>query len=195
MGNPLILQIPIGKESGFEGVVDLIKMKAVYWNKKDSGITFVYKDIPDSLIELSNSYHEKIMEYAAEAEENIMEKYLDNGSLSADEIKSGLRKRTINGEVVPVYCGTAFKNQGVQALLDGIIDYMPSPIDVKPISGISSNTNKEEKRLADDSEPFSALAFKLATDPYVGNLTFFRVYSGVLKSGDTVYNSLKSKKE
>jgi elongation factor G len=193
--NPLILQIPIGKESGFEGVVDLIKMKAIYWNKKDSGITFVYKDIPDSLIELSNGYHEKIMEYAAEADENIMEKYLDNGSLSIDEIKSGLRKRTINGEVVPVYCGTAFKNQGVQALLDGIIDYMPSPIDVKPISGISSNTNKEEKRLADDSEPFSALAFKLATDPYVGNLTFFRVYSGVLKSGDTVYNSLKSKKE
>lgn len=193
--NPLILQIPIGKEENFKGVVDLIKMKAIYWNKTDGGITFEYKDIPEDLLKLSQEYNEKLIESAAESNEDMMEKYLENGNLSENEIKKSLRKRTIDGEIVPVYCGTAFKNKGVQALLDGIIDYMPSPIDVKPISGISYNTNKEEKRLANDNEPFSALAFKLATDPYVGNLTFFRVYSGILKSGDTVYNSLKSKKE
>ena len=141
------------------------------------------------------NYREKIVEAAAESNELLMEKYLDKGTLSEDEVREGIRHRTIQGEVVPVFCGTAFKNKGVQALLDGIINYMPSPTDVKPIVGTSENTNKQEKRLASDKEPFSALAFKLTTDPYVGNLTFFRVYSGILKSGDTVINSVKYKKE
>merc|ERR1712039_712747 len=135
-------------------------------------------------------YHEAIVENAAESDENIMEKYLENGSLSEQEILAGIRKRTIDGEIVPVFCGTAFKNKGVQALLDGVINYMPSPIDVKPISGLSENDKNSEVRLASDDEPFSALAFKLTTDPFVGNLTFFRVYSGILKSGHTVLNSI-----
>jgi len=193
--NPLHLQIPIGKEEYFEGVVDLIKMRSIYWDKKNSGISFEYKEIPSELLDLCKKYHEKILEAAAESDETTMEKYLENGTLSEDEILSNIRKRTIKGEIVPVFCGTAFKNKGVQALLDGIINFMPSPLDVKPISGISENGEKEEKRTASDKEPFSALAFKLTTDPYVGNLTFFRVYSGVLKSGDTVINSMKYKKE
>jgi elongation factor G len=193
--NPIPLQIPIGKENNFEGVVDLIKMKSIYWNKTDSGITFEYKDISSDLLELCEKYHENIVEAAAESDETLMEKYLESGSLSEKEILSGIRKRTINGEIVPVFCGTAFKNKGVQALLDGIVDFMPSPVDVKPISGSSENSNEKQIRLASDKEPFSALAFKLTTDPFVGNLTFFRVYSGILKSGDTVMNSVKSKKE
>lgn len=193
--NPLPLQIPIGKEEYFEGVVDLVKMKSIYWDKKNSGISFEYRDIPSEILELCKEYHEKIVESAAEADEESMEKYLDNGSLSENDIISNLRKRTINGEIVPVFCGTAFKNKGVQALLDGVVNYMPSPLDVKAISGVSEDGEKKETRLASDKEPFSALAFKLTTDPYVGNLTFFRVYSGVLKSGDTVINSMKYKKE
>jgi len=193
--NPLPLQIPIGKEENFEGVVDLIKMKSIYWDKKNSGISFEYRDIPSEILDMCKEYHEKIVEAAAEADEATMEKYLDNGSLSESDIISNIRKRTINGEVVPVFCGTAFKNKGVQALLDGIINYMPSPLDVKAISGIAEDGETKEIRSASDKEPFSALAFKLTTDPYVGNLTFFRVYSGVLKSGDTVINSMKYKKE
>jgi elongation factor G len=193
--NPLPLQIPIGKEENFEGVVDLIKMKSIYWDKKNSGISFEYRDIPSDILDMCKEYHEKIVEAAAEADEATMEKYLDNGSLSESDIISNIRKRTINGEVVPVFCGTAFKNKGVQALLDGIINYMPSPLDVKAISGIAEDGETKEIRSASDKEPFSALAFKLTTDPYVGNLTFFRVYSGVLKSGDTVINSMKYKKE
>lgn len=192
--NPLPMQIAIGKEEKFEGVVDLIKMKAIYWDNK-AGITFEYKEIPPDMLDICNEYHDKVIEAAAEADEKVMEKYLENGKLSIKEIKDGLRKRTINGEIIPVFCGTAFKNKGVQALLDAIIDYIPSPIDVKPISGVSIDKEKNIKRLACDKEPFSALAFKLATDPYVGNLTFFRVYSGVLKSGDTMFNSVKFKKE
>jgi len=193
--NPLPLQVPIGKEENFEGVVDLIKMKSIYWNKKDCGITFEYREIPENLIEECEKYHEAIVENAAESDEDTMEKYLENGSLSEQEILAGIRKRTIDGEIVPVFCGTAFKNKGVQALLDGIINFMPSPIDVKPISGLSQNNETDEIRRASDNEPFSALAFKLTTDPFVGNLTFFRVYSGILKSGNTVLNSIKSKKE
>jgi elongation factor G len=193
--NPLPLQIPIGREENFEGVVDLIKMKSIYWDKKNSGISFEYRDIPSEILDMCKEYHEKIVEAAAEADEATMEKYLDNGSLSESDIISNIRKRTINGEVVPVFCGTAFKNKGVQALLDGIINYMPSPLDVKSISGIAEDGETKEIRSASDKEPFSALAFKLTTDPYVGNLTFFRVYSGVLKSGDTVINSMKYKKE
>jgi len=193
--NPLPLQIPVGKEENFEGVVDLIKMKSIYWNKKDSGINFEYKEIPIEILEICKKYNEQVIESAAESDENLMEKYLENGKLSESEIIAGIRKRTINGEIVPVFCGTAFKNKGVQALLDGVVNYMPSPIDVKPISGLSENNKKKEIRLASDKEPFSALAFKLTTDPFVGNLTFFRVYSGILKSGDTVINSMKLKKE
>jgi len=193
--NPLPLQVPIGKEDNFEGVIDLIKMKSIYWSKKDRGITFEYKEIPSNLLEICKEYNENIVESAAESDEQLMEKYLENGNLSEEEIILGIRKRTIKGEVVPLFCGTAFKNKGVQALLDGVINYMPSPIDVKPISGITDNQEEKQIRLASDEEPFSALAFKLTTDPFVGNLTFFRVYSGVLKSGDTVINSVKYKKE
>merc|ERR1711990_406605 len=192
--NPLPLQIPIGKEENFQGVVDLVKMKSINWDNKNSGISFEYGNIPNNILDICKEYHEKILEAAAELNEDIMEKYLENGTLSEEEIIKCLRERTINGEIVPVFCGTAFKNKGVQALLDGIVNYMPSPIDVKPISGVTEN-DKKETRLASDNEPFSALAFKLASDPYVGNLTFFRVYSGVLNSGDTVINPLKSKRE
>jgi len=193
--NPIILQIPIGKEDKFEGVIDLVKMKSIYWHSKNSGISFDYKDIPSDMLEICKNYNEKIIEIAAEASEELMEKYLEGNDLSEIEILQAIRKRTIKGDIVPVFCGTAFKNKGVQALLDGIINFMPSPLDVEAITGTSSITGKNEKRLASDDEPFSALAFKLATDPYVGNLTFFRVYSGILKSGDTVINSIKSKKE
>jgi elongation factor G len=192
--NPLPLQIPIGKEENFQGVVDLVKMKSINWNNENSGISFEYGDIPNNMLDICKEYHEKILEAAAELNEDIMEKYLENGTLSEKEVLECLRKRTINGEIVPIFCGTAFKNKGVQALLDGIINYMPSPIDVKPISGTTED-DKKEIRLASDDQPFSALAFKLASDPYVGNLTFFRVYSGVLSSGDTVINPLKSKRE
>jgi len=193
--NPIPLQIPIGKEENFLGVVDLIKMKSIYWNKKDAGITFEYKEIPHELKDICEKYKENIMESAAECDEKTMEKYLENGILTEEEILIAIRKRTIRGEIVPVFCGTAFKNKGVQALLDGIVNFMPSPIDVKPISGLEIDSKKNQIRLASDDESFSALAFKLTTDPFVGNLTFFRVYSGVLNSGDSVLNPIKSKKE
>lgn len=191
---PVPIQLPIGAEDKFEGVVDLIKMKAIYWDDESRGMKFEERDIPSSLKADAQEWREKMLETAAEANEDLMNKYLENGDLEASEIKSGLRTRTINNEIVPMMCGTAFKNKGVQAMLDAVIDYMPSPTDIRAIEGETEN-GEADKRVADDSEAFSALAFKIATDPYVGQLIFFRVYSGVVTSGDTIYNSVKGKKE
>ena len=191
---PVPIQLPIGAEDKFEGVVDLIKMKAIYWDDESRGMKFEERDIPSNLKADAQEWREKMLETAAEANEDLMNKYLENGDLEASEIKSGLRTRTINNEIVPMMCGTAFKNKGVQAMLDAVIDYMPSPTDIKAIEGETEN-GEADKRTADDSEAFSALAFKIATDPYVGQLIFFRVYSGVVTSGDTIYNSVKGKKE
>ncbi|AER57212.1 elongation factor G [Pseudoxanthomonas spadix BD-a59] len=188
------MQVPIGAEDGFEGVVDLIKMKAIHWDTASQGTVFEYRDIPADLREEAEAARSFMVEAAAEASETLMDKYLNEGELSEEEILSGLRERTLRVEVVPVYCGTAFKNKGVQAMLDGVIQLLPSPTDRPPVQGIDEN-EKEDTRKASDSEPFSALAFKIMTDPFVGSLTFFRVYSGVLNSGDAVYNPVKSKKE
>ncbi len=194
--SPVIMQIAIGSEENFKGVIDLTTMQAIYWNEEDHGASYESRDIPDDLIDLANKYNENMIESAAEATEELMEKYLEGGELSADEIRQGVRIRTLNNEIIPMFCGSAFKNKGVQAVLDAIIYYMPSPIDIEPISGVLHNKDESTgTRKPDDSEPFAALAFKIATDPFVGNLTFFRVYSGVLKSGDFVYNSSKEKKE
>ncbi len=194
--NPVPIQIPIGAEDNFEGIVDLIKMKAIYWDEETRGANFEERDIPEHLQEEAQSLHEKMVESAAEANEEIMEKYLGEGALSMDEIKQGLRLQTLANEIVCVTCGSAFKNKGVQALLDAIIDFMPSPLDVPSITGIADDKEESEvERPADDAAPFSALAFKIATDPFVGQLVFFRVYSGVVKSGDTVYNPVRGKKE
>jgi elongation factor G len=192
--NPVPMQIAIGAEEDFKGVVDLVRMKAIYWNDADRGMTYEAKEIPADLQELCNEYRENMVEAAAESSEELMEKYLESGELSEEEIKTGIRKRTLANEIVPMFCGTAFKNKGVQAMLDAVIDYMPSPVDVPAIKG-ENEDGSEGERGADDKLPFAALAFKIATDPFVGNLTFFRVYSGVLNSGDTVYNSVKGKKE
>ena len=194
--NPVLMQIAIGAEESFEGVVDLIKMKAIRWSEENMGSVFTESEIPDDLVELASEKRELMMEAAAEASEELMDKYLETGELTAEDIKAGIRIRTLSNEVVPAFCGTAFKNKGVQAMLDAVIDYMPSPVDVPAIEGIM-NDGKDTVgyRHADDKEPFAALGFKIATDPFVGNLTFFRVYSGVLKSGDTVYNPVKDKKE
>ncbi len=192
--NPVPMQMKIGAEEGFRGVVDLIKMKAILWNEDNMGTTYVEEAIPDELLATCQEWREKMIEAAAEADDDLMERYLEDGELSADEIRTGIRKRTLTGEIVPAFCGSAFKNKGVQAMLDAIIYYMPSPADVPAIKGVLPN-DKEAERHPDDKEPFSALAFKIATDPYVGNLTFFRVYSGVLNSGDTIYNPVKGKKE
>lgn len=195
-GNPVPIQIPIGSEENFKGVVDLVRMKAIYWNEADKGITYDAKDIPAELKDICDEWHEKMVEAVAEASEELMEKYLEGGELTAEEIKSGLRKRTINNEIVPILCGSAFKNKGVQALLDAVIEYLPAPNDVPAIKGILDNKEESEgERHARDNEPFSALVFKIATDPFVGTLSFFRVYSGVLKSGDSIYNPVKRKKE
>ena len=194
--NPVPMQIAIGSEEAFAGVIDLIRMKAIYWNEADQGLTYEVKDIPSELQSLADEKREFMVESAAEANEILMEKYLDEGDLTADEIKEGIRLQTIANQIIPMFCGTAFKNKGVQAVLDAMVMYMPSPEDVDPISGILDD--KDESigiRPPKDDEPFAALAFKIATDPFVGNLTFFRVYSGVLKSGDFVYNSSKDKKE
>jgi elongation factor G len=193
-GNPVPIHVPIGAEEHFEGVIDLIKMKAIHWDDEDLGVSFELRDIPEDLLGVCQEWHEKMVEAAAEADEALLEKYLEEGDLSEEEIKRGLRARTVANEVVLVTCGSAFKNKGVQALLDAVIEFMPSPIDVPPITGIEDDESAGE-RPASDKEPFAALAFKIATDPFVGNLTFFRVYSGVLKSGDTIYNSVKQKKE
>ncbi len=195
-GNPVPMQIAIGAEEDFEGVVDLITMKAIYWNEADQGATYEEKDIPADLQDLADTQREIMIEAAAEANDELMEKYLEEGELSADEIKVGIRIQTIGNQIIPMFCGSAFKNKGVQAALDAMIMYMPSPLDVDAIEGILDDKDETKApRPASDDEPFSALAFKIATDPFVGTLTFFRVYSGVLKAGDFVYNSSKSKKE
>ncbi|MDX1334173.1 MAG: elongation factor G [Gammaproteobacteria bacterium] len=192
--NPVPIQLNIGAEDEFKGVVDLIRMQAIYWNEADRGTTYEETDIPADLLDDCNDYREQMVEAAAEASEELMEKYLDAGELSNDDIVAGLRIRTLAGEIIPALCGSAFKNKGVQAMLDAIVAFMPSPIDVPAIAGHLED-DSEGERHPDDDEPFSALAFKIATDPFVGTLTFFRVYSGVLKSGDTVFNPVKGKKE
>jgi len=194
-GNPVPMQIAIGAEDAFEGVVDLISMKAIYWNEADQGATYDARDIPAELQSLAEEKREAMLESAAEANEELMEKYLENGELTPEEIREGIRIQTINNEIIPMFCGSAFKNKGVQAVLDAMIYYMPSPTEVDAIKGLKEDSDEEIVRNADDTEPFAALAFKIATDPFVGNLTFFRVYSGVLNSGDFVYNSSKGKKE
>jgi len=192
--NPVPVQLPIGAEDKFSGVVDLIKMKAIKWNDEDLGATYVEEDVPENMIDVCKLWREKMVESAAEASEEILDHYLENGDLDQNQIITGLRTRTISGEIVPVICGSAFKNKGVQAMLDAIINFLPSPIDKPAIKGILEDGSAGTRK-ADDSDSFAALAFKIANDPYVGNLTFFRVYSGVLNSGDTIYNSLKSQKE
>jgi elongation factor G len=193
--NAVPIQVPIGSEEQFRGVVDLIKMKAIHWTEENMGAQFEYLDIPTELVEACKEWREMMVEAAAEGSEELMEKYLEGGELSEDEIVEGLRLRTLSLEIVPVTCGTAFKNKGVQALLDKVIELMPAPDDVPAIRGTLEDGETEAARKSSDEEPFSALAFKIATDPFVGTLTFFRVYSGVLKSGDTVYNPVKGKKE
>ncbi|WP_277186235.1 elongation factor G [Caballeronia sp. BR00000012568055] len=189
------IQIPIGAEEHFQGVVDLVKMKAIVWDDESQGIKFSYEEIPDNLKEVAHEWREKMVEAAAESSEELLEKYLeDHESLTEDEIKAALRKRTVNNEIVPMLCGSAFKNKGVQAMLDAVIDYLPSPVDVPAILGHTEDDEEAERHPSDD-EPFSALAFKIMTDPFVGQLIFFRVYSGVVESGDTVYNPVKEKKE
>ncbi len=192
--NAVPLQIAIGAEETFSGVVDLVKMKAIVWNTEDQGTTFFYDDIPADLQDLCEEWREHMLEAAAEANEEVMEKYLEEGDLSEQDIVAAIRQRTINNEIVPVLCGSAFKNKGVQAVLDAVIDYMPAPTEVKAIEGVTDDGEPAECK-ADDDAPFASLAFKIATDPFVGTLTFFRVYSGCINSGDTVYNPIKSRKE
>jgi elongation factor G len=189
------IQLPIGAEEDFKGVVDLIRMKAIYWNEADMGATYKLEDIPADMVDACQEWHDAMVEAAAEANEELMDKYLEGGELSEDEIRAGLRQRTLAGEIVPALCGSAFKNKGVQAMLDAVIYYLPSPVDIPAIQGIDPDNEEQIERKPSDDEPFSALAFKIATDPYVGTLTFFRVYSGVITSGDTVLNSTKGKKE
>ncbi|MCB6183745.1 elongation factor G [Leeia sp. TBRC 13508] len=192
--NPVPLQVPIGAEDKFEGVIDLISMKAVYWDDASQGMKFELRDIPADLADEANEWREKMVEAAAESSEEMMNKYLEEGDLSVEDIKAGIRHRTIGCEIIPMLCGTAFKNKGVQAMLDAVIEFLPAPTDIPPVKGENEDGTPAERK-AQDSEPFSSLAFKLMNDPYVGQLTFFRVYSGVVKSGDTVYNSVKGKKE
>ena len=193
-GNPVPIQVPIGAEDKFEGVVDLVKMKAIYWDDATQGMKHEARDVPAELVDEAKKWREKMVEAAAEADDELTHKYLEGHDLSEDDIKRGLRKRTIANQIVPMLCGTAFKNKGVQAMLDAVIDYMPSPVDIKPVQGEDDRGRPAERKAA-DSEPFAALAFKIMTDPYVGQLTFIRVYSGVLKSGDTVYNAVRDRKE
>ncbi|MFZ5521936.1 MAG: elongation factor G [Pseudomonadota bacterium] len=192
--NPVPVVVPIGAEENFKGVIDLFKMKAIIWDDASQGMKFAYEDIPAELVDVAQEWHEKMVEAAAEANEELMNKYLESGELTEAEIKQALRQRTIAGEIQPMLCGTAFKNKGVQRMLDAVIEFLPSPVDIPPVEGTDDN-DQPASRKADDNEKFSALAFKLMTDPYVGQLTFVRVYSGVLKSGDTVYNPIKGKKE
>lgn len=193
--NPVPMQLPIGAEDAFEGVVDLVKMKAIYWDEVNMGMTFQEKDVPADMQELCAEWREHMVEAAAEANEELMEKYLEEGVLTNEEIKQGIRVQTIANQVVPAFCGSAFKNKGVQAMLDAVIDYMPAPTDVQAIKGLLEDETTEAERPASDEAPFAALAFKIAADPFVGALTFFRVYSGILNSGDSIYNSVKMKKE
>ncbi len=193
---PIAMQVAIGEEESFAGVVDLVRMKAIHWSEEGMGVSFTESEIPDDLKALCGERREIMLESAAEATEELMETYLETGDLSAEEIRQGIRLRTLANEIVPAFCGSAFKNKGVQSMLDAIIDYMPSPIEVPAITGhLDDKDESLAERRSDDNEPFAALGFKIATDPFVGNLTFFRVYSGVLKTGDTVFNPLKGKKE
>ena len=193
-GNPVPIQLPIGAEDKFEGVVDLIQMQSIYWDDSTEGMKFEYREIPADMVEQCKEWREKMIEAAAEANDDLMHKYLETGELTIDEIKQGLRERSIRTEICLMLCGSAFKNKGVQAMLDAVIEYMPSPIDVPPVKGLNER-GAEETRPASDDAKFSALAFKILNDPFVGNLTFFRVYSGVLNSGDQVYVPSKSRKE
>ena len=193
--NAIPLQLAIGAEDEFKGVIDLVKMKSIVWNEDDKGTTFHYADIPPAMAEECQKWHENLVEAAAEASEELMEKYLEGVELTEAEVKFGLRKRTLSSEIVPVLCGSAFKNKGVQAMLDAVVEYLPSPTEVKAIEGVLEDGETHAIRKSDDNEPFSALAFKIATDPFVGTLTFFRVYSGKLSSGDSVYNPVKDRKE
>ncbi|MBB3193717.1 elongation factor G [Roseateles terrae] len=192
--NPVPVVLPIGAEDQFKGVVDLLKMKAIYWDDASQGMKFSYEEIPAELRAQAEEWREKMVEAAAEADEDTMNQYLETGELSEDTIKQAIRRRTIAGEIQPMLCGTAFKNKGVQRMLDAVIDFMPSPIDIPPVNGTDDDEHPVSRK-ADDNEKFSALAFKLMTDPYVGQLTFVRVYSGILKSGDSVYNPTRGKKE
>ena len=194
-GNPVVLQMPIGAEETFEGVIDLIKMKAIAWDDETLGTRFDEEPVPGALEGACREWRERLVEAAAEADERLLDKYLESGQLASEEIKRGLRSRCIKGEIVPVLCGSAFRNKGVQAVLDAVIDYLPAPSDRPPIKGTVGDGAETASRPASDDAPFAALAFKIATDPFVGNLTFFRVYSGVLSSGDTVYNPVKDKQE
>ncbi|MDI1291681.1 MAG: elongation factor G [Methylobacter sp.] len=189
------MQLPIGVEDSFEGVVDLIKMKAIYWDEANMGMTFKEKDVPASMLGLCQKWREYMVEASAEANEDLLNKYLEEGCLSDEDIKLGIRLRTIANQIVPAFCGSAFKNKGVQAMLDAVIEYLPAPTDVGAVKGHLEDGSEVEVRAASDCAPFSALAFKIATDPFVGTLTFFRVYSGVLNSGDSIYNPIKKKKE
>jgi elongation factor G len=192
--NAVPMQLPIGAEENFEGVIDLVHMKAIYWDEESKGMKFELRDIPAEMLAQCEEYREKMVESAAEATEELMNKYLETGELSIDEIKAGVRSQTIANQMVPVFCGSAFKNKGVQAVLDAVIDYMPAPTDVPAINGEKEN-GEADVRHSNDDEPFAGLAFKIATDPYVGTLTYIRVYSGVLKGGDSLYNPVKGKKE
>lgn len=192
--NPVPIVIPIGSEENFRGVIDLNKMRAIFWDDESQGMTFSYQPIPEELLSTAQLWREKMVAAAAEASDTLMEKYLQEGDLSEEEVIAGLRQRTINGEIQPMLCGSAFKNKGVQRMLDAVVELMPSPLDIPPVKGLDEKGNEVERR-ADDEEKFSALAFKLMTDPFVGQLTFVRVYSGVLRKGDSVYNPIKGKKE
>ncbi len=192
--NAIPIQVPIGAEDKFQGVVDLVRMQGIYWDDSSLGMKFEFRDVPPELNDLAREWHEKMVEAAAEANEELMNRYLEQGHLSPVDIRRGLRQRTVAGEIVPMLCGSAFKNKGVQAMLDAVIDYLPAPIDIPPVRGILENGQPAQRRPTDD-EPFAGLAFKIMTDPYVGQLIFFRVYSGVVNSGDQVYNPIKGKKE
>ena len=192
--NPVPIQIPIGAEEKFEGVIDLVRMKAIYWDESTQGMKYDMRDIPAELLDTAKEWREKMIESAAEANEELLNKYLEEGDLSVADIKAGLRHRTIASEIVPMMCGSAFKNKGVQAMLDAVIEFMPAPTDIPPVKGELENGKQGERRAADD-EPFAGLAFKIMTDPYVGQLIFFRVYSGIINSGDTIYNPIKGRKE
>ena len=192
---PVCLQLAIGAEEHFKGVIDLVKMKAIYWSEDDLGLTFEEADIPEDLVDQAEGYREKLIEAAAESSDELTEKYLEGGELTNEEIKQGIRERTIANEIVPALCGSAFKNKGVQTMLDAVVEYLPAPDEVKAIKGFLGDSEEEAERHADDGQPFAALAFKIATDPFVGALTFFRVYSGILQSGDSVWNPIKGKKE
>ncbi|SFP65218.1 translation elongation factor 2 (EF-2/EF-G) [Nitrosomonas cryotolerans] len=191
---PVPIQLPIGAEDKFEGVIDLVKMRSIYWDEASRGLKYEEREIAPEMLEEAKEWHEKMLESAAEANEDLMNRYLESGELSVSDIKKGLRIRTVNNEIIPMLCGTAFKNKGVQAMLDAVLDYLPSPVDILAIEGEKEN-GEADKRHATDDEPFSGLAFKIATDPYVGQLIFFRVYSGVVASGDTIYNPVKGRKE